>query len=291
MASRGTATIQKLLGAAAFLALLPATACSSAPDFGLDGDDADVDDVTRGEAVATTTNAVGQNCYCSGAYACGHSKSPSYMHTKARAALGAAGVPESALTQTYGDAAASVGTHCPEPNAKFSAATDMQQSGDPCGRTRKLRLQGFAAWYRTAPEFPGNNHIHAVYAGAPGIKASLQRQVASFLQGRNGLAGNGVDNHCPITDAEKEAVRLAQSGGPPTTLPPAPPAPNDPAPNDPAPNDPAPVCVVGGKYCGGDKLVGDPSTLYVCNADGSGTVLEQCANGCSVNPGVNDTCN
>lgn len=188
------------------------------------------------------------------------------MYPGARAALAAAGVPESALTQTYGDAPASVGTHCPEPGKSYSAATDMQQGSDPCGRTRRLRLQGFAAWFRTAPEFPGNLHIHAVYAGAPGLKASLKRQVDSFLQGRDGLARNKIDNHCPITEAEKAAVRSALGGAPTGS------------------------CVVGGSYCGGDKLAGDPDTLYRCNADGTGTVIRKCENGCSVNPGRDDSC-
>jgi hypothetical protein len=187
------------------------------------------------------------------------------MHPKARTALKAAGVSETALTQTYGDAPASVGTHCPEPGASYSAASDMAQGADPCGRVRRLRAQGFAAWFRTAPEFPGNLHIHAVYAGTPGMKASLQRQVASFLQGRNGLASNAIEKHCPITEAEKSAVQRVKSGA-------------------------AASCVAGGTYCGGNKIKGDANTLYRCNADGTGTAVEKCAKGCSINPGRNDSC-
>ena len=148
-------------------------------------------------------------CYCTGKFACGHSKSPSYMYSAAHKAMNAAGVPDSLLTQTYGDAAASVGTHCPEPGHTYSLATDIQSGSNPCGRTHALRLHGFAAWYRTAPEFPGNNHIHAVYPG-PGMKSSLVHQVSSFLEGRDGLAGNKIDHHCPITQAEKDAVRKVQ---------------------------------------------------------------------------------
>lgn len=228
--------------------------------------DPDVDDQARDEAVASTSDALGRRCYCTGAAACGHSKSPSYMYSGAHAAMAAAGVPDGALTQTYGDAPASVGTHCPEPGHTYSAATDLAQSADPCGRTRKLRQQGFAAWFRTAPEFPGNLHIHAIYAGAPGMKASLQRQVASFLDGRDGLLGNKLDAHCPITEAEKNAVRAAQAGEPPAG------------------------CVVGGAYCGGDKVKGDADTLYRCNAGGAVTPIEICASGCSVNMGRDDTC-
>lgn len=253
------------IGLAALLTLPLVLACAAVPD--LDGEvDPDVDDQTRDEAVETSTDALnGRTCYCAGKYACGHSSSASYMYSKARVALGAAGVPVSALTQTYGDATASVGTHCPEPGTAYSAATDIQQSADPCGRVRRLRAQGFAAWFRTAPEFPGNLHIHAIYAGAPGMKASLKRQVDSFLQGRNGLASNGIENHCPITEGEKNVVRAARAGG-------------------------ASTCVAGGSYCGGDKLTGDASTLYRCNADGKGTILQKCANGCSVNSGRDDAC-
>jgi hypothetical protein len=231
----------------------------------------EVDEQTRQEALGTRNSALGRTCYCSGAAACGHSSSPSYMYGGAHAAMLAAGVTDASLTQTYGDAPASVGTHCPEPGKTYSAATDLAQGADPCGRTRKLRAQGFAAWFRTAPEFPGNLHIHAVYAGAPGLKASLQRQVASFLDGRDGLAGNRIDAHCPITEAEKAAVRKAQSGGGAAT-------------NN-------ATCVTGGAYCGGDKLDGDTNTLYRCNGAAAPTVIEVCANGCSVSSGRDDSCN
>ncbi|MBX3228974.1 MAG: hypothetical protein KIT84_41415 [Labilithrix sp.] len=226
---------------------------------------AEIEDHDEDEEVETSTDALGRTCYCAGKAACTSSKNAIYMYPGARAALAAAGVPESALTQTFGDAAASVGTHCPEPGKSYSAASDLVQGPDPCGRVRKMRMQGFAAWFRTAPEFPGNLHIHAVYAGTPAMKASLERQVASFLAGRDGLARNEIDGHCPITEAEKAAVRRVQSGG-------------------------ASACVAGGTYCGGGKVKGDPSTLYRCNATGAPTVVEVCTNGCTVNPGRNDSC-
>ena len=50
------------------------------------------------------------------------------------------------------------------------------------------------------------------------------------------------------------------------------------------------TCTDGGKYCGGDKLPGDPQTLYVC-AQGAGTQPMTCADGCVVAPaGSNDHC-
>jgi len=50
------------------------------------------------------------------------------------------------------------------------------------------------------------------------------------------------------------------------------------------------VCMTGGFYCGGDKLDGDPQTLYKCQSDGTGSVAKTCPNGCQVNPGSDDTC-
>lgn len=49
-------------------------------------------------------------------------------------------------------------------------------------------------------------------------------------------------------------------------------------------------CVAGGLYCGGDKVTGDPTTLYKCTGGSSGTVVKQCANGCAVHSGQNDGC-
>ena len=50
------------------------------------------------------------------------------------------------------------------------------------------------------------------------------------------------------------------------------------------------TCVDGGTYCGGDKVAGDPQTLYTC-AQGAGTQPMVCANGCVVGaPGTDDHC-
>lgn len=48
-------------------------------------------------------------------------------------------------------------------------------------------------------------------------------------------------------------------------------------------------CIEGTLYCGGDKLEGDPQTLYRC-ASGAGTVVMTCTVGCAVNPGNDDAC-
>lgn len=49
-------------------------------------------------------------------------------------------------------------------------------------------------------------------------------------------------------------------------------------------------CVVGGTYCGGNKVGGDPATLYRCKSAEEATRVETCARGCSINPGRNDSC-
>jgi hypothetical protein len=49
------------------------------------------------------------------------------------------------------------------------------------------------------------------------------------------------------------------------------------------------TCQDGGKYCGGDKLDGDPQTLYVCMA-GAGVSPERCTAGCLVRTGNDDVC-
>jgi hypothetical protein len=49
-------------------------------------------------------------------------------------------------------------------------------------------------------------------------------------------------------------------------------------------------CVVGGYYCGGDKVSGSAGTLYRCTGGSSGTVVRHCADGCDVRPGEDDAC-
>lgn len=47
------------------------------------------------------------------------------------------------------------------------------------------------------------------------------------------------------------------------------------------------TCIDGGFYCGGDKVLGDPQSLYTCSA-GAGTARMVCANGCVIEPSPND---
>ena len=49
-------------------------------------------------------------------------------------------------------------------------------------------------------------------------------------------------------------------------------------------------CVPGGYYCGGDKVSGDPKTLYLCRGPGTPAVAQRCTTSCKVNSGVDDSC-
>jgi hypothetical protein len=49
------------------------------------------------------------------------------------------------------------------------------------------------------------------------------------------------------------------------------------------------TCRDGGTYCGGDKLAGDPQTLYTCMA-GAATAPTPCASGCLVRTSDDDAC-
>jgi hypothetical protein len=50
------------------------------------------------------------------------------------------------------------------------------------------------------------------------------------------------------------------------------------------------ACTAGAFYCGGDKLAGDPGTLYQCNAGGVPIARGVCAAGCTVHPAADDEC-
>ena len=54
-----------------------------------------------------------------------------------------------------------------------------------------MRKAGFAAWFR---DWPGNQHIHAVLLGHRNASPGARQQMAAYLNGRDGLAGNLVDN-------------------------------------------------------------------------------------------------
>ncbi len=239
------------------------TGCSSATDddSAVTGDDGD--GVAEGAEEALGSGGR----YCPAPYTGGFSSSAKYMYSGAHAAMEAAGVTDSSLIQTFGDAKASVGTHCPEPGVRYSDATDINPGAHACSRVHELRMHGFAAWYRVPAEGFGY-HIHAVYSGAPVMKSSLKNQLASFYQKRNGLRSNTIERYCPITSSEVAAVKAVASG-----------------------HASGESCSPGGFYCGGDKVKGDPRSLYKCDSDGHGaSKVEVCARGCAVHPGQDDAC-
>ena len=49
------------------------------------------------------------------------------------------------------------------------------------------------------------------------------------------------------------------------------------------------TCVDASHYCGGDKLDGDPQTLYICMA-GAGVSPQRCPAACVIRPGDDDVC-
>lgn len=204
------------------------------------------------------------------------------LHPRASDALRSIGVTASRILQTIGNAPASAGTHAQDGVVNghpYSAATDLSVSGLSNAQIKNLLARlakvGFAAWFR----WPGHDgwpaseirHIHAVYANAK-MKSSLRSQVRSWLVGRNGLVSNTPYSFFQWTAAEKAVVRnkFAQSAEGTTNG--------------------GASCVVGGLYCGGDKIGGDPGTLFRCTGTGAPAVVRHCASGCAVHPGSDDAC-
>lgn len=187
---------------------------------------------------------------------------------------------------------------------------------------------GFAGWYRWPGHdgWPSYDmaHIHTVYAGAK-MKWQLQDQVKDWLANRNGLASHTTYHFATFSSAAKAKVHSLFYG---TPAPPASgghcvaggyycggdkvsgsastlyrcngsaaPTVIERCANGCAVNSgtddvcrsPS-ACVVGGTYCGGDKVNGDPNALYRCTASYSRTLVRHCGNGCSVNSGRDDSC-
>lgn len=93
-----------------------------------------------------------------------------------------------------GGVSASAGTHSGG-GAVDIRTVPMLTSTRKMAAVRALRRVGFAAWFR--PYRPGvwGEHIHAVAIGCPDLAWGAQRQVSAYRDGRDGLAGNGVDPH------------------------------------------------------------------------------------------------
>lgn len=153
---------------------------------------------------------------------------PKGMHPKAFdaliAACFAAGVAPTRVAQTLGNAAASAGTHGKDGSftgeagntEAYSAAVDLSVKHPPINKAQRESLlialwsNGFAAWYRQAPEFPGNEHIHAIFMGLP-MKRSLRDQAHKFLAHRSGLVSDKADKFVAdnLTDATEQKLRAA----------------------------------------------------------------------------------
>lgn len=204
------------------------------------------------------------------------------LHPRASDALRSVGITASRILQTIGNAPASAGTHAQDGVVNghpYCAATDLSVSGLSNAQIKNLLARlakvGFAAWFR----WPGHDgwpasevrHIHAVYANAR-MKSALRSQVRSWLVGRNGLVSNTLYGFFQWTAAEKAVVRgkFAQSASGTTNA--------------------GASCFVGGLYCGGDKIGGDPATLFRCTGTGAPAVVRHCASGCVVHTGSDDAC-
>jgi hypothetical protein len=76
----------------------------------------------------------------------------------------------------------------------------------------RLAGSGFAAWYRKEGEdgWRGPPHIHAVFAGSR-LKPILQKQVESWLAGRNGLGSNQPYKFWQPSPEMKDQVRTLYS--------------------------------------------------------------------------------
>lgn len=113
-----------------------------------------------------------------------------------------------------GGVAASAGTH------DGGGVVDLSTSGMNQSKIDKqvesLRKAGFAAWFRTCPEFCGNEHIHAVGIGDKEMAGGAAAQVKNFFDGSNGLAGSAKDNSpTGLTVTPAWAFKFSKGKNPP----------------------------------------------------------------------------
>jgi hypothetical protein len=66
-------------------------------------------------------------------------------------------------------------------------------ANDHARKVRELRRTGFAAWYRPARPGVWSAHVHAVLIGNLRLSPEARDQVAEYLAGYDGLAGEGRD--------------------------------------------------------------------------------------------------
>lgn len=86
---------------------------------------------------------------------------------------------------------ASAGTH------SGGGAVDIALAGLDDDTARRIetamRRVGFAAWYRTAIPGTWPRHVHGIAVGCSDLASAARSQVTAYLNGRDGLAGNGPD--------------------------------------------------------------------------------------------------
>ena len=144
---------------------------------------------------------------------------PYGLHPLAFAALVAAGLSVTRISQTIGSAPASAGTHVKDGEYlghDYCAASDFRcrdlstpEVRDLCDR---LAGAGFLPFFRN----PGVNgwpadqarHIHAIFPGCP-MKEMLRSQVHDYLADRNGLVSHADYSFRPPTVAECDIARAA----------------------------------------------------------------------------------
>ncbi len=122
------------------------------------------------------------------------------------------------ITQTIGGAPASAGYHfrdgtLPENGIQYDygAAVDLRSRDlNDVERRRFLFAlveNGFAGWYRTPRQFPGNEHFHLVYARYH-MKHALRDQFHDFMNDRTGLVGHKKETFFRADAKQKQRLRV-----------------------------------------------------------------------------------
>lgn len=139
------------------------------------------------------------------------------VHPSSKARLEAAGVKSWQVTQGWGYASASAGTHAPVGHyqgAKFGHCIDISMDYQP---TREhfdaLVEQGFAPFVRL---WPGNKHWHIIDASGlpadngrrPNHLGLVNSQLRDWCRGLNGLRDHGkVSPNWNPTEAQRQFIR------------------------------------------------------------------------------------
>lgn len=90
-----------------------------------------------------------------------------------------------------GGVGASAGTH--DGGGVVDLRTVILSEDERKQMVKSLRRAGFAAWFRPAVAGLWGQHVHAVLLGDKEASSQAQQQMQAYIDGRNGLAGNGPD--------------------------------------------------------------------------------------------------